>query len=56
MLEETYLHYSTTTDFASLSSLERVNLLNIYKELRDFLAELARLKEMVKAAGEELAA
>lgn len=44
VLEEMYLNYSTTNEFASLPQQERANVVNVYKEMRDFIAELTRLK------------
>lgn len=48
VLEEMYLNYSTTNEFASLPQQERANVANIYKELRDFIAELTRLKAKIQ--------
>ena len=53
VLEEMYLNYSTTNEFASLPSQERVKAANVYKELRDFIAELTRLKAKIQTVEKE---
>lgn len=45
ILEDMFISYTTTDEFASLSPEERMNLANCYKELKTFLKALVRLRK-----------
>lgn len=40
VLEDMFISYTTTDEFASLSPEERINLANCYKELKGFIKTL----------------
>jgi hypothetical protein len=45
VLEDIFVSYTTTDEFACLSPEERMNLVNCYKELKIFLKALVRLRK-----------
>ncbi len=49
VLEDTFINYSTTDEFACLSREERMNIANCYRELKTFLRALAGLRKPQEA-------
>ena len=49
VLEDIFVSYTTTDEFACLSPEERMNIANCYRELKTFLRALAGLRKPQEA-------
>ena len=53
VIDDMYVNYSTTDEFASLPAEQRIATANSTKELKDFIQQLTRYKNILRTAAME---